>query len=205
LAGGHAAAERATANLSAQSEGSTVYHQFHAEFARAAQRSLARYRRARGQPSTPEGEEAQVSINESVSIVLEAFGAVEQRDERRLRDICHPEVSFHWPPSLPFGSSQPGVSDSWSAVWDRVQPTAGERRMDPRVVAATEHEVVVLWRQRGLGPRGERYDDEVLGLYEVRDAALARAQMFYFDALAVWCFLVRSGAIRGAPSARAHR
>jgi ketosteroid isomerase-like protein len=146
-----------------------------------------------------------VSVKENVSIVLEAFRAVEQRDEQRLRELCHREVSFHWPPSLPFGASHSGVGDSWSEVWDRVQPTAAERRMDPRVVAATEHEVVVLWRQRGLGPRGERYDDEVLGLYEVHEAALARAQMFYFDAVAVWCFLVRSGAIREEPPAGSHR
>jgi ketosteroid isomerase-like protein len=135
-----------------------------------------------------------VSVNESVSIVLEAFRAVEERDEQRLRKLCHPEVAFHWPPSLPFGASQSGVSDSWSRVWDRVQPTDAERRMDPRVVAATKDEVVVLWRQRGLGPRGTRYDGEVLGLYEVRDGKLARAQMFYFDAVAVRRFLALSGA-----------
>jgi len=36
--------------------------------------------------------------------------------------------------------------------------------MDPRVVAATEREVVVLWRQRAVGPSGERLEAEVLGL-----------------------------------------
>jgi ketosteroid isomerase-like protein len=151
-----------------------------------------------------------VGVNENVSIVLEAFRAVEQRNEQRLREVCHRDVSFHWPPSLPFGASHSGVGDSWSEVWDRVQPTAAERRMDPRVVAATEHEVVVLWRQRGLGPRGERYDGEVLGLYELREAELARAQMFYFDAVAVQRFLAASGAIGDqarhvAPSTRRHR
>jgi ketosteroid isomerase-like protein len=134
-----------------------------------------------------------VSVDESVSIVLEAFRAVEQRHEQRLRELCHPEVTFHWPPSLPFGASQSGVSDSWSRVWDRVQPTDAERRMDPRVVAATEDEVVVLWRQRGRGPQGTSYDGEVLGLYEVRDGKFARAQMFYFDAVAVQRFLALSG------------
>jgi ketosteroid isomerase-like protein len=61
--------------------------------------------------------------------------------------------------------------------------------MDPRVVAATEREVVVLWRQRGVWPDGGRFDGEVLGLYEVRDDKLARAQMFYFDAVAIQRFL----------------
>ena len=66
--------------------------------------------------------------------------------------------------------------------------------MDPRVVAAGEDEVVVLWRQRGVGPSGERFDGEVLGLYGFRDGKLARAQMFYFDAAAVAGFLARATA-----------
>jgi hypothetical protein len=93
--------------------------------------------------------------------VLDAFRAVEQRDEQRLRERYHPEVEFHWPASLPFGDR---TGPTWSEVWDPLQPTEEERRMDPRVVAATDREVVVLWRQRGLSPSGERFDDEVLGL-----------------------------------------
>jgi ketosteroid isomerase-like protein len=61
--------------------------------------------------------------------------------------------------------------------------------MSPRVVAASDHEVVVLWRQRGISPDGERFDGEVLGLYEVRQGKLARAQMFYFDTVEASEFL----------------
>ena len=64
--------------------------------------------------------------------------------------------------------------------------------MDPHIVGSNEHEVVVLWRQRGLSPSGERVDAEVLGLYQIRDGKLARAQMFYFDTAAVTTFLARS-------------
>jgi hypothetical protein len=64
--------------------------------------------------------------------------------------------------------------------------------MDPRIVAATEREVVVLWRQRGLSPSGERFDGEVLGLYEIRDNTFARAQMSYFDTAVVKHFLTRA-------------
>jgi ketosteroid isomerase-like protein len=98
-----------------------------------------------------------MSVDNSVAIVLAAFEAVERRDQQRLREHCHPEVEFHWPASLPFGgSSRGGVRDqpgpSWPEVWEPLQPTAAERRMDPRVVAATEREVVVLWRQRAVAP-----------------------------------------------------
>jgi ketosteroid isomerase-like protein len=131
--------------------------------------------------------------SESIAIVLEAFRAVEQRDEDRLLQLYHPEVEFHWTPSLPFGGSARGRGPTWSEVWSPFQPTEAERRMDPRVVAATEREVVVLWHQRAVSPGGERFDGEVLGLYEVRDGKFARAQMFYFDAVAVQRFLAAAG------------
>jgi uncharacterized protein len=143
-----------------------------------------------------------MGARESVAIVLEAFRAVEQRDEHRLLELYHPEVEFHWTPSLPFGGSTTGgIEDrpgpSWSEVWEPLQPTKAERRMDPRVVAATEKEVVVHWHQRAVSRSGERFDGEALGLYEVRDGKFARAQMFYFDAIAVQRFLAEAVAERG--------
>jgi ketosteroid isomerase-like protein len=135
-----------------------------------------------------------MSAEESVAVVLEAFMAVEQRDQKRLLELYHPEVEFHWTPSLAFGgTTRAGVKDrpgpSWSEVWEPLQPSEAERRMDPRVVAATDNEVVVHWHQRAVSPSGERFDGEALGLYEVRDGKFARAQMFYFDAIAVQRFL----------------
>jgi ketosteroid isomerase-like protein len=61
--------------------------------------------------------------------------------------------------------------------------------MDPQVVAASEQEVVVRWRQRGRSPTSGQFNSPVLGLYRVRDGKLARAQMFYFDTVAVAGFL----------------
>ncbi len=149
-----------------------------------------------------------MSVSESVAIVLAAFRAVEERDHQRLRALYHPEVEFHWTPSLPFGGSPRGdVRDrpgpSWSEVWEPLQPTGAERRMDPRVVAATEKEVVVHWHQRAVSPGGRRFDGEVLGLYQVRDAKFARAQMFYFDAIAVQRFLAAAGTGTGHQSGEA--
>jgi ketosteroid isomerase-like protein len=135
----------------------------------------------------------------STDIVMAAFAAVERRDERCLAELYHPEVEFHWPPSLPYGGSfhgaaalQAGDRTGFDQVWDPLQPTRHERRMDPRVKAATDQEVVVLWHQRGLRPTGQRLDIEVLGLYGVRDGKFARAQMFYFDTTAVLRFLQQS-------------
>jgi ketosteroid isomerase-like protein len=64
--------------------------------------------------------------------------------------------------------------------------------MDPRVVAASDKEVVILWRQRGVTAAGDHCDEEVVGLYHVHDGKLACAQMFYFDTAAVLSFLAQT-------------
>jgi ketosteroid isomerase-like protein len=137
-----------------------------------------------------------MSRTTSTDIVMAAFAAVERRDERRLAELYHSEVEFHWPPSLPYGGSfreaaamQATDRTGFDQTWDPFQPTRHERRMDPRVVAATDNEVVVLWHQRGLRPDSQRLDMETLSLYGVRDGKFAWAQMFYFDTTAVLQFL----------------
>ena len=118
----------------------------------------------------------------NVRVVLEVFAAIERRD-------C-------WPPSLPWNDGVPGRPDparhhgrSWLEVWAPLQPSAAERQMDPEVIAAADDRVVVLWHQRGRSPTGLCFDGQVLGLYQVREERLARAQMFYFDTDAVKRFL----------------
>ena len=136
-----------------------------------------------------------MSAAQSVEVVLECFAAVEQRDERRQRELFHPEVEFLWPPSLGYGEGRnagTGERPGFEEIWDPWQPTDVERRLDPRVVAASDDEVVVLWQQRGIDAAGDRFECPVLGLYEVRDRRLVRAQMFYFDTTAASDFLNRA-------------
>jgi len=57
---------------------------------------------------------------------------------------------------------------------------------------------VVIYRQRAVGPAGERFDAPVLGLYGVREGKFARTQMFHFDTAAVVDFLTRANAKHGA-------
>ena len=137
-------------------------------------------------------------MTDAVDIVLQAFRAVGQRDLRALEALYDPEIEFHWPPSLPYGGSARGREvfhpkrPTWGETWNPLQPTEKERRMDPRVVAASEEEVVVLWRQKGVDRAGERFDGPALGLYRVRAGKFARAQMFYFDTVAVVNFLAQA-------------
>lgn len=135
------------------------------------------------------------SREKNLEVMRKLFSAVEQHDEESVLGLYQPDVEFHWPPSLPYGGSSRGLrssSPTWGETWGPLQPSAAERKMDPRVVAASDDEVVVLWHQRGISPTGERFDGEVLGLYRFRDAKLARAQMFYFDTSAVNEFLAKA-------------
>jgi len=124
------------------------------------------------------------TADDAVRIVLEAFAAVEARDDEGLARLSHPSVTFHWPEPIARRKL------TYDQIWDPYQPTPIERSMDPRVVAAGENEVAVVWHQRGVNVNGERLDCEVFGLYEVRDGLLARGQMFYFDTVAVVKFLL---------------
>lgn len=137
-----------------------------------------------------QSERTNVSMSmrdKNIEVMLTLFSAVERHDEQQQIANYQPNVEFHWPPSL-YGGSRLGFDETWLPL----QPTAAERRMDPRIVAASENEVVVLWHQRGVSPTGERFDGEILGLYQLRGGKLARAQMFYFDTAAVASFLARA-------------
>jgi ketosteroid isomerase-like protein len=136
-----------------------------------------------------------MNANQNIEVMLGIFSAIEVRDFQRLLDLCQPEVEFLWPPSLPYGGGERGA---WAQTWVPLQPTEAERRMDPRVVAVSGDEVVVLWQQRGVSPAGDRFDGPVLALYRLRDRKLARAQMFYFDTVEVASFLAKAAANSGA-------
>jgi ketosteroid isomerase-like protein len=141
-------------------------------------------------PNEVQNERTKISMTtreKKIEVMLTLFSAVERHDEQQQRTLCQPNVEFHWPRSL-YGGSRLG----WDEIWLPLQPSAAERRLNPRVVAANEDEVVVLWRQRGVSPAGERFEGEVLGLYQLRERKLARAQMFYFDTAAVASFLTRA-------------
>jgi ketosteroid isomerase-like protein len=136
-----------------------------------------------------------MGMSENVNLLLEVFSAIERRDDHRFRELVTSDFELAWPPSLPYGGTSRGPASAgptWSETWRSLQPTEAERRMDPRVVAASEDEVVVLWRQRGVTPAGVRFDGEVLGLYRVVQGKLARAQMFYFDTAPLVSFLAQA-------------
>ena len=140
---------------------------------------------------------------QDIEVIRGIFDAVERRDQERFAQLCTPDLELHWPPSLPYGgvSRGDGTRESgWQDTWAPLQLTDAERRLDPRIVAASDDEAVVLWQQRGVSATGERIDQPVLGLYRFREARLARAQMFYFDTAEVARFLLHA-TLRAQPLA----
>ena len=145
--------------------------------------------------------DATTARDRNVRVILDLFRAIEERDpnhrngEREL-SFYQPDVEFHWPGAVPYGGTFRGLAGrngtDWNTTWTPLQPTRAERRMDPQVIGADDRRVVILYHQRGVSPSGERFDGEVIGLYDLRDFKLARAQMFYFDEAACVRFLERA-------------
>jgi ketosteroid isomerase-like protein len=142
------------------------------------------------------------TTDRNIEAVLNIFRAIEEREvnDRNMQpflQLVQPDVELCWPPSLPYGGSARGWQQpdpSWADIWDPLQPTPAERRMNPRVIAANDrNEVVVLYCQRGVNNRGEHFDTEVLGVYKIREGKLSRAQMFYFDEAGTNRFLATLG------------
>ena len=132
---------------------------------------------------------------ENSKTILAIFRAIEERDAAQFRALVQPDFEIHWPRSLPYGGTFRGVEPQphgWGATWQPFQPTEAERKMDPQAIATHGDDVVVLWHQRGRNGDGESIDEEVLGLYRFREGRLARAQMFYFDAVPVATFLAKA-------------
>src|SRR5260370_932035 len=84
-----------------------------------------------------------MSRTASTDIVMAAFAAVERRDERRLAELYHPEIEFHWPPSLPYGGAlppapppQPGGRPPFDQRRHPSRAPTQEPPPDPRVTAA---------------------------------------------------------------------
>jgi ketosteroid isomerase-like protein len=131
-------------------------------------------------------------------IALAAVKAVEDRDLDTLDQLYHPDVRFEWPPGLPYsgrfqGASVDEMTQRFAAVWEPLQPTDDEKRMDATVVASSGNTVVVEYTWRSVDQRGHRFETSTLARYEVRDGRFAGARMYYSDHAGLLAFLRDAG------------
>jgi ketosteroid isomerase-like protein len=57
------------------------------------------------------------SPDSNIQTILRVFAAVEHQDQKRMLELCAPDVEFHWPKSLPYGR-QVGTLTSCGPSWD---------------------------------------------------------------------------------------
>jgi ketosteroid isomerase-like protein len=136
-----------------------------------------------------------MTAQKNADIVMRILHAIEERQLDRLSALFHPEIEFNWPPGLPYSGDFKGpavaeMNARFAETWRPLQPTEGTRRINPRVVAASDDgHVVVHYIWKGLNTEGQRFETETLADYQVRDGQLARAQMFYYDLPGMISFL----------------
>ena len=73
------------------------------------------------------------------------------------------------------------MSERFARIWDPLQPTPVERRMDPHIVGAAGSVVVAEYTWRARDANDRCFATSTLARYEIRDGLLARAQMYHFD------------------------
>ena len=61
-----------------------------------------------------------MNTNQNAELMLEIFRAIGSRDAQRVFSLCHPDVEFHWPPSVPYAGRGRGA---WAETWVPLQPT----------------------------------------------------------------------------------
>jgi ketosteroid isomerase-like protein len=134
---------------------------------------------------------------DDVEIVLRAISAVEDRRIDEVRALYHADVEFHWQPGLPYEGDHSGpavatMDRTFADTWMPLRPDTETRRMDPRVVAATDGHVVVSYMWRAKDKRGDRFETETLAHYQVKEGKLRFARMYHFDLAGLLDFLDRA-------------
>lgn len=136
-----------------------------------------------------------------IAVVVRLFDAVAARNLSALMRCYHPEVTILECNELPYGGTYRGLREAgqharnfgaaWSLFWDPTGTAA------PAMARAGDGSVMVRFRHQARSvTSGASLDNPEMGVYEVRDGLVVRAQMFHFEPQALTTFLSRE-----APSA----
>ena len=133
---------------------------------------------------------------ENIEAVRRLFTAVEERDLAGVLAAYDENIVIREAQSLPYGGEfhghEGGERHALKAleVWGKLQ-SPNERTLNARFLDAGEDYVIVLWRQRGVNSRGEKFDAPVVSVYKMRGSKVVESQMFHADTKALLQFLGR--------------
>ena len=131
---------------------------------------------------------------ENVEVIRRLFTAVEERDLPGVLAAYDENVVIREAESLPYGGEfhghEGGQRHALGAleVWGNLQ-SSGEKTLNARFLDAGQDYVIVLWRQRGVNSRGEKFDAPVVSVYKMRGSKIVESQMFHADTKALVQFL----------------
>jgi ketosteroid isomerase-like protein len=128
----------------------------------------------------------EIDMSPNADLALRIFDALENRRLEELASYYHPDITFHWPPGLPYSGDHRGadvvkMSEQFSRVWQPLQPDFETRKMDARIAGEHGDEVVIMYTWRGRNAQGETFETDTSSHYRFRDGQLADARMFHYD------------------------
>ena len=147
-------------------------------------------------------------MSEKGDLVRRLFEAVEARDIAAVVSCYADDVEIHEAASLPYGGvyrGRDGALRHWERVISAWRPF--QRGLKPNLSAVfvdgDDDTVAVLFRARGIGASGDRFDAPEVGIYQVREGRIVRSQMFHADTASVVSFLTGEGS--GPAAATTHQ
>lgn len=121
----------------------------------------------------------------AINIVM-VLDAVERRDKEAMTALYHPQIEFRFPEQLPYGGCHTGsgvaaLGELFTSVWDALQPTPDDRKLEYRVIAASNDDVITRYFLKGRNRRGRTIRSDTLARYTMRAGLLVRAQMYHYE------------------------
>ena len=123
---------------------------------------------------------------DDVEIVPRAISAVEGPRIDEVRALYHRMSNSIGSPVFTMAATHSGptvatMDRTFADTWMPLRPDAETRRMDPRVVAATDGHVVVSYIGGGRTSEEIGSETETLAHYQVKEGKLRYARMYHFD------------------------
>jgi hypothetical protein len=141
-----------------------------------------------------QGKGEALMTEENIATVRRLFKAVEERDLAEVLAAYDENIVIREAESLPYGGEFHGhegaLRHAFGAlkVWEKLQPPGG-RTLNAKFLDPGEDYVIVLWWQRGINSRGEKFEAPVASVYKMHCSKIVESQMFHADTKALLEFL----------------